>query len=299
MLNDYLLPVLVVGGTGLVGGVMLSVAAKYMGVKKDERFDKVRECLPGANCGGCGYAGCDDYAQKILEGAPCNLCNPGGAETAARIAAVMGVEVGEFIPKYAVVHCGKECEKTALAMDYQGVPSCEAAAGYFGGKYACKYSCLGFGDCVLACEYDAIHVVNGTAVVDKSKCSGCGQCVKTCPKHIIELIPCSKNYYIACSSKDKGPVTRKNCETGCIACKKCERTCPVGAITVADFLSHIDYTKCISCGKCMEVCPTGAILSCFAAIPAVKAEAAAEQEEKPAEPPVAPEGKTVDPPEEA
>ncbi|HPW00310.1 MAG TPA: 4Fe-4S binding protein, partial [Oscillospiraceae bacterium] len=170
-------------------------------------------------------------------------------------------------------------------------------AGYFGGKYSCKYACLGYGDCVLACEYDAIHVVNGTAAVDKSKCSGCGKCVKTCPKHIIELIPCAKNYYVACSSKDKGPVTHKNCPTGCIACKKCEKACPTGAITIEDFLSRIDYSKCISCGKCMEVCPTGTIRNCFTAVPAEVMEAAA-REEKPVEPPVAPEGKTVDPPEE-
>ncbi|MEF9983122.1 MAG: RnfABCDGE type electron transport complex subunit B [Oscillospiraceae bacterium] len=257
---EFLTPVLIVTVIGILSGLILALASKFMAVKVDERFDKVRECLPGANCGACGFAGCDAYANALLKGeTPTNLCTPGGADTAKALSCVLGVECEEVVPQYAVVKCNGCTQNTQKLVDFVGAKTCKAAAMYYGGDGTCAYSCLGYGDCEKACPYDAIHIIDGVAKVDKLNCIGCGICAKTCPKSIINIIPTANNIAVTCSSKAKGAVTRKVCSVGCIGCKKCEKACPNGAITVNDNLAYIDPSKCTNCGLCMAECPVKAI----------------------------------------
>ena len=172
----------------------------------------------------------------------------------------MGQEVVETVRQTAFVKCTGTCEKTKSDFVYTGVEDCEMMAFIpGGGAKSCSYGCMGFGSCVKACPFDAIHIINGVAVADKEKCKACGKCVAKCPNHLIELVPYTQTTFVGCSSHDKEAVTSA-CEVGCIGCKKCEKTCPNGAITVTDFCAHIDYEKCTNCGACKEVCPRGVIL---------------------------------------
>lgn len=257
---DFLTPVLIVTVIGLLAGLILTIASKFMAVKVDERFDDVRNCLPGANCGACGYAGCDQYAEALLKGdVPTNLCVPGGAGTASELSSVLGVECSAVTPKYAFVKCNGCSANTQKAVDFDGPKTCKAAAVYYGGDNACSYGCLGYGDCVAACPYDAIHFIDGVAKVDKDVCVGCGICANTCPKSIISILPVTSTVAVQCSSKDKGAVVRKICTVGCIGCGICVKNCPSGAITLANNLATIDPEKCTNCGTCIEKCPVHAI----------------------------------------
>ena len=260
-MNPIVFAIVVVVVLGLAGGVILVLASKFMAVYEDPRIAQVTECLAGANCGGCGFAGCDAYANALLENPdlPTNLCPVGGAAVAQKLSAVLGVAFEEAAPKYALVHCNGTCDNTTYATDYEGPKTCAACNSLFGGRGTCAFSCIGFGDCVAACKYDAIHIINGTAVVDPEACIACGMCAKACPKNLIDIVPASSQVYVSCSSHAKGAVTRQACKVGCIACRKCEKTCPVQAITVNDNLASIDPEKCINCGQCVSVCPTGAI----------------------------------------
>ena len=256
----FLTPVLIVTVIGLLAGLILVIASKFMAVKVDERFNDVRDCLPGANCGACGYAGCDQYAEALLKGdVPTNLCVPGGAGAASALSAVLGVECEAVAPKCAFVRCNGCTEHTQKEVDFDGPKTCKAASVYYGGDNACSYGCLGYGDCVAACPYDAIHIVNGVAKVDKTSCVGCGICANTCPKHIISIIPMAAKAEVACSSKAKGAVVRKICSSGCIGCGICMKNCPAGAITIQDNLASIDPEKCEGCGLCAQKCPVKAI----------------------------------------
>lgn len=259
MFENYIFPIILVAGFGLVFSVVLVIASKLMAVKTDERFAAVRAVLPGVNCGACGYAGCDDYAKALCEGAKTNLCTPGGDGVSAEISGVLGVEVADVIEEFAVVRCGGSPEVTSIKMDYKGVPTCAACSTFYQGKGSCPYSCMGYGDCVAVCLYDAIHVVDGVAVVDKLKCSGCGMCARQCPHHLIVLTDATQKTFVACSNKDKGAQTRKVCQVGCIACGRCAKVCPTGAITVADNLASIDSDKCTDCGLCVAECPVKTI----------------------------------------
>ncbi len=259
-MNDILMPVLIVAIIGVLAGFILALASKFMSVPVDERFDVVRECLPGANCGACGFAGCDAYANAIInDGVATNLCPPGGADTAKTLSEAMGVAFVETAPNYAIVRCKGTTENTAKMTDYQGVKSCAACVNLYGGDGTCANSCMGYGDCVTVCAYDAIHVVDGVAVTDKEKCVACGLCVKACPKSIITIIPASNDIAVTCSSCEKGAVTRKACKVGCIGCKKCEKACQFDAIKVENNLASIDPEKCTNCGACVPECPTNAI----------------------------------------
>ena len=257
---DILTAVLIVTLTGLIASVILVIAAKFMHVEEDARIGEVSEVLPGANCGACGYAGCADYAKAVVEaGAPVNLGVPGGAAAADAVAAVMGVEAGAVESKKAVVVCQGTHENAKTKFAYEGVQSCAACAALFGGDNACPYGCLGYGDCVKACNFGAIQVVDGVARVDQAKCTGCGACAEACPKAVIAIQSASTKPVVLCHNTEKGGVTRKECTTGCIGCMKCARTCPQQAITVENNLAKIDHEKCVDCGACVEACPVHAI----------------------------------------
>ena len=245
---------------GLVCGVVLTVASKVMAVKEDERIPLVRECLPGANCGACGFAGCDGYAKAIVEeGAAVNLCVPGGADAASKIGSLLGVDSGTVEAKAAVVRCRGDLDATSVKMEYQGLEGCSAAKLLFGGTGVCTFGCLGFGDCEKACTYGAIEIRNGLAHIDICKCKGCGACAKACPNKLISVMPESVKVAVTCSNTEKGAVTRKKCTNGCIGSKKCEKECPSQAITVENNLARIDASKCTGCGHCAEVCVSGCI----------------------------------------
>ncbi len=251
---------LVVAGIGLAAAFILVLADHFMGVKVNPNEAKVRDCLPGANCGACGFSGCDAYAKAVAEGnAPANLCRPGGADTVAAISEVLGIEAEASDPVVAFVHCGGDCEKQKAKEIYQGLNSCAAAKMLYGGKGACLYGCLGCGDCATVCTSDAICIVNGIAKVDPRKCVGCGLCAAKCPNKLITLVPMAEKAVITCSNHEKGAVVRKECTNGCIGCMKCQKNCPAEAITVENNLAKIDYEKCIGCGKCAEDCPVGCL----------------------------------------
>lgn len=251
-----------VGFIGLFIGVFLGIAAIRFKVKTDEKEEAVLGLLPGNNCGGCGFAGCSGLAAAIAKGeAAVNSCPVGGQPVADKIAAVMGVEAEAGVKKVAFVHCQGDCDKTTLDYEYTGIEDCRMLSFVpNGGAKSCNYGCLGYGSCVKVCPFDAIHVVNGVAVVDKEACKACGKCVEVCPKHLIELIPYDSKYVVACSSADKGSVTMKGCTVGCIGCGLCVKACPKEAVTVTDFHAKIEQEKCEGCGACAQKCPKGAIV---------------------------------------
>ena len=257
MITGIVIAAVLVGGVGLFIGVFLGLAGKKFAVEVDEKEVAVREQLPGNNCGGCGYPGCDGLAAAIAKGeAPVNACPVGGAPVAAKIAAVMGEEVGETVRTSAFVKCLGDCEKTTSLYEYAGEEDCKMAAlMQSGGKKSCGFGCLGYGNCVKVCPFDAIHVVDGIAVVDKEACKACGKCIAACPKHLIELIPYEQKTFVRCNSNAKGKVQLAICQAGCIGCRICEKNCEAGAITVTNFLAHIDADKCTECGVCVEKCP--------------------------------------------
>lgn len=253
---DILIPVVILASMGLIFGILLGIAAKIFAVKSDARVDKITEILPGANCGGCGYAGCGAYAEAIVnDGAEVNLCSAGGNKVAKEIASVMGVSVEEKEKCSARVFCRGATDKANVKLQYKGVSDCFAAQRMAGGPKECQYGCIGLGSCVSVCKFDAIHIVDGVAVVDKDKCTGCGACVKKCPKKLIHIIPDSKIHSVLCSNHDKGSVAKNLCQVSCIGCKICEKSCPNDAVKVDSFLSVIDYEKCVNCGICAEKCP--------------------------------------------
>lgn len=260
-MNGILTAIISVTVIGAVCAVMLVIASKVMAVKVDERTSIIRNCLPGANCGACGYPGCDLYAAALTDGscAKTNLCTPGGDTVSREISNVLGVGFADVVEQVAVVHCCGDQSATKDKMTYTGIKTCAASKQLFGGKGACSYGCIGYGDCAVACPSDAICIENGLAQVDNRKCTGCGICVGVCPSKIITLERDTIHEVIMCSNLDKGAVTRKKCTRGCIACKKCERECPVKAITVENNLAKIDYDICTACGHCAEVCPVGCI----------------------------------------
>lgn len=265
-MNEILKAVIPVALMGMASASGLVIASRIFAVREDERFPEVRECLPGANCGACGFPGCDGYAKALCEkeGTPTNLCVPGGDQVSRRLSELLGVEFQDVVEQVAVVHCSGDCSKTSDKVSYQGITSCVAANMLYGGKGSCSYGCLGFGDCAAACPQSAISIKDGVAHVEPTDCIGCGICTRTCPNRLISLVPDVKNVYVGCSNKDKGAATRKICSAGCIGCKKCERSCPLGAITVRDNLAVIDYEKCTDCpdpGVCARVCTTGCLIS--------------------------------------
>lgn len=254
---DIIIPVAILFGIAVVCAILLTLANKYFGIKEDETVASIRDCLPGANCGACGYSGCDGYAKALADKqcAETNRCIPGGDKTASEIAAILGVEAADVIEQVAYVACDGTCGVAQTKFNYQGQKSCVAVESVYSGEKLCTYACLGYGDCAAVCPQDAITIENGVAKVNPRKCIGCGICVRTCPSSVIRLINDTSRVVVKCSNHDKGAQTRKCCSNGCIGCMKCQKTCPHGAITVQNNLATIDYSLCTGCGACVEACP--------------------------------------------
>lgn len=260
--TNIIAAICVVGGTGLLFGLILAIAAHIFAVKQDERAEKILETLPGANCGSCGYAGCSAYAEAVAKGdAPVNACSVGKAPVANAIADIMGVEAGEVQEVVARVMCGGDRGSVAYKFEYKGINDCVAAAKFAGGAKKCESGCLGLGHCAAVCPFDAIKIKNGVAVVDDELCQACGKCVQACPKHIIKLIPKSQRHWVLCSNPEMGKFVNQYCKRGCIGCKLCEKECKFDAVHVVDNHAIIDYDKCKNCGLCAKKCPRGVIIS--------------------------------------
>ena len=258
---EVLIPILVLVGIAVVCAILLTLASVLFGVKEDEKFLAVRDALPGANCGACGFSGCDGYAKALADGTcdKTNLCVPGGDKAAADIAAALGVEAEDVIEQVAYVACNGTCEVVEKRFEYMGQKTCRVANLTYSGDRVCTYACLGYGDCIRVCPQGAIAIENGVARVDPKKCIGCGICVRECPNGIIHLIRDTVRVVVECSNHDKGAQTRKACANGCIGCGKCEKTCQNDAIHVNNNLAEIDYGKCVGCGDCVAVCPVHCI----------------------------------------
>ena len=254
---------------GLVAGILLSYASKIFAVKENQLFIDLRAELPGANCGGCGFAGCDDYAHAMADNkdVPCSKCVVGGPAVAEKLAKVLGTSAESEEKMVAFVACNGTKENAKPLYEYEGIDSCKAAKTWFGGSKACKFACIGLGDCVDACQFDAIHVIDGVAVVGRDYCTACQSCIKVCPQSIISLKPYKETVTVKCSNKDTGKAAMAVCKTSCIACRMCERTCQHDAVHVIDNLAIIDPEKCVGCGDCAVKCPKHAILD-LAAKPA-------------------------------
>ena len=246
----------VVGVVGVLAGVLLGIASEKFKVEVDEKEIKVRDALPGNNCGGCGYPGCDGLAAAIAKGkAKPDACPVGGEAVAKQIIEIVGGEA-DSVRMMAYVRCAGDCNKAKDVYEYVGPQDCKFAANApGGGPKGCAYGCLGYGSCVKACPFDAIAIVDGVAVIDKEKCKACGKCVAECPRHIIEMIPYEASTVVSCNSKDFGKDVKEVCSVGCIGCGICQKNCPQGAITVENFLAHVDQSKCDGCGICKEKCP--------------------------------------------
>ncbi len=258
-----IIPAIVVGCVGLLIAIFLGIAGEKFKVPVDEREEKIIEVLPGNNCGGCGYAGCSGLAAAIVKGeAPVNQCPVGGSPVAKLVGEIMGVKAEEGEKKVAFVKCSGTCDKTKDFYVYSGNKSCSNVKFVpNGGAKACRYGCLGFGECVAACPFDAIHITEGKiAEVNPMECKACGKCIEACPQNLIELVPYNAAHIVKCSSKDKGKDVMKACSVGCIACHLCEKNCPVEAIKVIDNVAYIDQDKCTGCGICAQKCPKKIIL---------------------------------------
>lgn len=252
----------IVGGIGLILSIALVLASKFLAVKQDETFTEVRACLPGANCGACGYSGCDGYAQALASGQTdkTNLCVPGADAVSKALSDTLGTEFCDVIEQVAVVNCVGTCNVAKKPVELGGLQSCAAASLLPTSADGCAYGCLGLGDCAAVCPENAICLDNGIAHIDTRKCIGCGLCMRTCPRKVISLIADVEQTIVACSNKEKGAATRLKCTSGCIGCGKCERNCPTGAIKVVNNLAHINHDLCDGCDKCAAGCPVGCII---------------------------------------
>ena len=277
MTQQILIAVIVLGALGILFAVVLYIVAQKFKVVEDPLIDEVAEVLPGANCGGCGKAGCRAFAeacvsQHSLDGL---RCAPGGDPVATKIATLLGCAVEQGEPQVAVVRCNPANCGEKRRSNYDGLKSCAFANTVYTGESGCPFGCLGCGDCVAACQFDAIHMdpERNVPVVDEAKCTACGACAKACPRRIIELRNKGRNnrrVFVSCVNKEKGAQAMKTCSNACIGCGKCEKVCPMQAITIADNLSYIDFKKCIACRKCVVECPTHAITDVNFPAPAVK-----------------------------
>lgn len=258
--SAILTPIVTIGAMGLVFGLGLGVAAKKFAVPVDERVDNIKENLPGANCGGCGFAGCEAMAKSIATGESeinaCPVCNEAQIEALAKI---MGIEANMTEKKVAVLRCKGNMENAKQKFEYAGIATCQDAHLLGGGPKLCSYGCLGYGSCIAQCQFGAMHMEKGLPVINRDKCVGCGACEKQCPRQVIHLVPVNSSYHVNCISKDKGKEVKAGCKVGCIGCGICVKQCEVDAIALKDNHAEIDASLCIACGKCSTKCPTKAI----------------------------------------
>lgn len=258
---NILLAVSILGLMGILFAMILGFASKIFAVETDERLPLIIEALPGANCGGCGYAGCSNFANAVIDGkAAVSGCPVGGAPTASAVAEIMGVVADTKEKQTAYVFCSGG-DKAKQKFDFAGVTDCVSATQLGAGTLSCSHGCLGFGTCKKACDFGAISIKDGVAVVDSAKCTECAACVSACPKNIITFIPAKTKVSIPCSSCSTGGIVRGVCEVGCIGCKLCEKACPFDAVHIENNLAKIDYSKCKNCGKCVTACPRKLIIN--------------------------------------
>jgi len=260
-MENILYPILSISGLSLIFGALLGFSAKKFAVKVDPKVEKIKNVLPGVNCGGCGFPGCAVFAEAVAkENASYKGCPAGGSAAAAEIAKTMGIDPAVSARKVAFIKCnGKEdCVKRNYF--YDGPRSCVAASQLAtGGNKSCTYSCIGLASCKNACPFDAITITESIAVVDRKKCTACGKCIAVCPKKLIEIVPDKSKVRVLCNSRDKGKLVRINCRAGCIGCTVCQKVCTAGAITIEDNIAHIDYEKCTLCLACVNKCPSKVI----------------------------------------
>ena len=249
----------------LAAAVLYFIASKFK-VYEDPKIEEVEEALPSTNCGGCGFPGCHAFAEACVKADDLSdlYCPVGGNETMQKVASLLGMEVEERDPYVAVVRCNGALEFRHKTTTYDGVPNCTVAHSLYGGDTDCQYGCLGFGECVDACNFEAMYMdeKTGLPVVIEDKCTACNACVTACPRDIMELRPKgrkNRRIFVACVSQDKGGAAKKACDVACTGCSKCEAECKYDAIVIENYLSYIDGEKCKLCRKCVPVCPTHAI----------------------------------------
>jgi len=251
-----------IGVVGLVCGIALALAARFLSVHEDPHIEAVTEILPGSNCGVCAFAGCADYAKAIVvDGAAVNLCRAGGAEVLANLARYMGAAATAAERNVAIVLCGGDSTEAPRKFLYNGIADCKAATAVNGGDKLCSYGCLGYGSCARACPVGAIEIIDGLAIVHPELCIGCEACVKTCPRDLIKMVPESRHIHVLCSSRDKGPTVKNACRVGCIGCTVCAKLTKADEVINMDgFLAVVDYTKSLDNEKVVEKCPSHCIV---------------------------------------
>ena len=261
-ISAVLIAALVISLLGLVFGALLGVTDRVFKIPSNAKAEALRECLPGANCGACGYPGCDGYAAAVADGkAEVGACAVGGPKCTAKMAEIMGVTAAASMRMVAAVACQGYGDHCAPKAEYQGIQDCVAASLVDNGTKACSYACLGLGTCVRACPFDAIHIdpVKGIAVVDKEKCQGCKKCVAACPQHVLSMQPYERVVTVSCHNPEKGVALKEKCDRACIGCEACVKACNFGAIAMENGVPKIDYEKCVGCMACADACPTGAM----------------------------------------
>lgn len=259
---EYVYPILIFIIMGIIFGILLVVISKVFAVKVDKRVSDITESLPGANCGACGFAGCADYADAIVnKNAQMNLCLPGGANSASAISKIMGAQVSVADKKIPVIHCNGNCNNTSNAFNFEGIQTCASAKRFYGSDMKCLFGCIGLGDCASACPENAIKIKDNLATFCYDICISCGKCSKICPNGLIEMRSEKKKVDVLCSSQDKGKAAVDACKSSCIGCGKCVKVCRFDAIAVENNHAVIDYDKCKSCGLCVKECPRECIVN--------------------------------------
>jgi Na+-translocating ferredoxin:NAD+ oxidoreductase RNF subunit RnfB len=265
--STVLITVISLSILALIAAVILYFVAQKFKVFEDPRIDQIQEILPAANCGGCGFAGCRNFAEALVKAETFDglSCPVGGASVMGNAASILGKVAPVTDPLVATLLCNGSVESRPRTSIYDGVPDCRISHNLYIGETDCSFGCLGNGDCVRACTFDAMYMnqATGLPVIIDDKCVSCGACVKACPRHLIELRKKAKKdrkIYVACSNCDKGGPARRACKVACIACNKCLKVCEFNAITIENSLAYIDATKCSFCRKCVTDCPTNAII---------------------------------------